>query len=59
MGINGAGFAITNDKKIRECAKNEILRRFKKYNNIYKINKNRKNLKTIERVKQIIKEIKK
>jgi uncharacterized protein (UPF0371 family) len=59
MGINCAGFAITNDKKIRECAKNEILRRFKKYNNIYKINKNRKNLKTIERVKQIIKEIKK
>ena len=37
MGVNMAGFAITNDKAVREAAKNEIIRRYQKAKVDYKM----------------------
>ncbi|MBN1377254.1 DUF1846 family protein [Candidatus Woesearchaeota archaeon] len=55
MGINMAGFAITDDEIVREAAKQEIVRRYFDYKKNFLRGKIRK--KVVERAEKIMKEI--
>jgi uncharacterized protein (UPF0371 family) len=55
MGVNKAGFAITNDKLVREAAKQEIIRRYFKYGCEYAMGLADKN--TVQRAELLMNEL--
>jgi len=55
MGVNRAGFGITNDEAVREAAKQEVVRRFFRYNCEYVMGFVDKG--TVERVELLMKEL--
>ncbi len=55
MGVNCAGFGITDDKVVREAAKQEIIRRFFRYSCEYLLGFVDKE--TIDRIEELMKEL--
>lgn len=55
MGVNRAGFGIINDKIVQEAAKQELIRRYFRYNTEYIIGIEKKE--TVERVKLLMEEL--
>ncbi len=55
MGINRAGFAITDDEKVREAAVQEIIRRYFRYNSDYA--KGMVDQNTVEKIKLLMDEV--
>ncbi len=55
MGVNRAGFAISNDKVVREAASQEVIRRFFRYQCEYVMGFAEKH--TVERIKSLMQEL--
>ena len=55
MGVNRAGFGIINDKIVQEAAKQELIRRYFRYNTEYIMGIEKKE--TVERVKLLMEEL--
>jgi len=55
MGVNRAGFAITDDEVVQEAAKQEIIRRYFRYNWEFMMGVERKE--TVERIKKLMQEM--
>ncbi|MEE8324674.1 MAG: DUF1846 domain-containing protein [Candidatus Humimicrobiaceae bacterium] len=55
MGVNRAGFGITDTKIVQEAAKQELIRRFFRYNTEYMMGIEKKE--TVERVRLLMKEL--
>ncbi|MFH1406882.1 MAG: DUF1846 domain-containing protein [Candidatus Omnitrophota bacterium] len=56
MGVNRAGFAITNDEVVDEAAKQELIRRYFRYNYEYILGIEKKE--TLEKAKLLLEEVK-
>jgi uncharacterized protein (UPF0371 family) len=55
MGVNRAGFGIIDDGIVREAAKQELIRRYFRYNTEYILGKEKKD--TVERVNLLMREL--
>ena len=55
MGVNRAGFGIVDDKCVQEAAKQELLRRYFRYNSEYVLGIEKKE--TVERVMRLMEEL--
>ena len=55
MGVNRAGFGIIDDKIVREAAKQELIRRFFRYNTEYIMGIEKRE--TVERIRLLMKEL--
>lgn len=55
MGVNRAGFGITDDEVVREAARQELIRRFFRYNTEYIMGVEKKE--TVERVMRLMEEL--
>ncbi len=55
MGVNRAGFGITDDDVVREAARQELIRRFFRYNSEFVTGVERKE--TVERVRSLMQEL--
>jgi uncharacterized protein (UPF0371 family) len=55
MGVNRAGFGIVDDKTVREAAKQELIRRYFRYNTEYVLGIERKE--TVDRVSLLMEEM--